>query len=258
MKKYRLISWNVNGIRAVARKGFVPWLSAEAPDVLCLQETKAMPSQLSDELLKVPCYGAQFCWGKRKGYSGVATYSRPKPKKIERGMGAAAFDKEGRVLIHHFPEFVLFNVYFPNGKSRQERLDYKMGFYEEFLKAMKRYRKKGRKNIVVCGDVNTAHKEIDLARPKANAKISGFLPEERQWIDKFLDAGFIDAFRVFDKSPSKYTWWDMQSRARERNIGWRIDYFFVSETLKKNLKAAVLHDVIYGSDHCPIELELRF
>lgn len=258
MKKYRLISWNVNGLRAVARKGFVSWLSVEAPDVLCLQETKAMPSQLSDELLNIPHYGAEFCWGERKGYSGVGTYSRSRPKKIERGIGVTAFDKEGRVLVHHFPEFVLFNVYFPNGKSRRERLDYKMGFYEEFLKAMKRYRKKGCKNIVVCGDVNTAHKEIDLARPKANSKISGFLPEERKWIDKFLDNGFIDAFRVFDKGAHKYTWWDMQSRARERNIGWRIDYFFVSETLKKNLKSALIHDVIHGSDHCPIELELRF
>jgi len=258
MKKYRLLSWNVNGIRAGARKGLVAWLRAEAPDVLCLQETKAMPSQLDAGLLAVPGYGAEFCWAERKGYSGVGTYSRSQPGKVERGIGVPGFDREGRVLIHHYPEFVLFNVYFPNGTSGPERLKYKLRFYDAFLKVLGRYRKKGKKRLVVCGDVNTAHREIDLARPRENAKSSGFLPEERAWIDRLLAAGFIDTFRHFEPGPDHYTWWDIQSRARERNVGWRIDYFFVSEALEKNLKAAAIHDAVMGSDHCPIELVLGF
>ncbi|MFH2203580.1 MAG: exodeoxyribonuclease III [Elusimicrobiota bacterium] len=258
MKEYRLLSWNVNGIRAAARKGLVPWLKAEAPDILCLQETKAMPSQLTAELLEVPGYGAEFCWAERKGYSGVSTYSRPKPKKIERGLGRVEFDREGRVLIHHYPEFSLFNVYFPNGTSGPERLQYKLRFYDAFLETLQTYQDGGRRNIVVCGDVNTAHREIDLARPKENAKSSGFLPEERAWIDRLLAAGFIDSFRHFEEAPDRYTWWDMKSRARERNVGWRIDYFFVSAPLKRRLQSAAIHDGIMGSDHCPIELVLGF
>ena len=258
MKNYRLLSWNVNGIRAVEKKGLVPWIKADAMDVLCLQETKAQPDQLSEALKNVPGYGAEFCWGERKGYSGVGTYSRVKPVKTERGLGVKEFDGEGRVLVTHFKEFVLFNVYFPNGKARAERLDFKMRFYDAFLKTMQAYRKKGHKNLVVCGDVNTAHKEIDLARPKENAKISGFLPEERAWIDKFLEADFIDTLRHFDPSPERYTWWDMVTRARERNVGWRIDYFFVSASMKKNLAGAGILDHVMGSDHCPIELTLRF
>jgi exodeoxyribonuclease-3 len=257
-KKYRLLSWNVNGIRAVEKKGFIPWLKADAPDVLCLQETKAQPDQLSEELKNVESYNAEFCWGERKGYSGVGTYSRHSPIKVERGLGIKEFDQEGRVLIHHFKEFVLFNVYFPNGKARAERLKFKMDFYDSFLKTLQKYRKKGMKNLVVCGDVNTAHKEIDLARPKENSKVSGFLPEERAWMDKLLEADFIDTLRHFDDAPGRYTWWDMISRARSRNVGWRIDYFFVSSNMKKNLEGASIHDHVMGSDHCPIELSLKF
>lgn len=258
MKTLRLLSWNVNGIRAVSKKGLLPWLKAERPDVLCLQETKAQADQLSDDLLKVDGYCLELCWGEKKGYSGVGTYSRFAPVKVERGLGLAEFDREGRVLIHHYKEFVLFNVYFPNGKASPERLAFKMRFYDAFLKTMAEYRKKGKKNLVVCGDVNTAHKAIDLARPKENSKVSGFLPEERAWIDKFLEAGFMDTLRRFDDSPERYTWWDMQSRARERNVGWRIDYFFVSIEMKENLRGAGILDEVLGSDHCPIELRLGF
>ncbi|MCG6912756.1 exodeoxyribonuclease III, partial [bacterium BMS3Abin03] len=160
-------------------------------------------------------------------------------------------------IITEYKEFILFNIYFPNGKASKERLAYKMDFYETFLKHLKKLLKQGKK-IVICGDVNTAHKEIDIARPKENSKISGFLPEEREWIDRFLDAGFIDTFRVFNQEPDNYTWWDMITRARERNVGWRIDYFYISENLKKNLKSAFILSDVMGSDHCPIGIELKF
>lgn len=167
-----------------------------------------------------------------------------------------AFDNEGRALIHVYPDFVLFNIYFPNGKSRPERLKFKLDFYETFLKVIDRYRKRGEDKIVICGDVNTAHKEIDLARPKENRKISGFLPEECAWLDKLLARGFVDTFREFEKGPGHYSWWDMQSRARERNVGWRIDYFYVSENLRPRLKNAFILPEVMGSDHCPVGIEL--
>jgi exodeoxyribonuclease-3 len=258
MPDYRLVSWNVNGIRAVERKGFLTWFKEQSPDVLCLQETKAELSQLGETLTAVPGYSADFCWGERKGYSGVATYSKRPALSVERGFGQAEFDREGRILVHRFPEFTLFNIYFPNGKSGPERLDYKMRFYDKFLSVLDARRKKGEKNLVVCGDVNTAHKEIDLARPKENRKISGFLPQECAWMDKLVAAGFVDTFRQFEPGPGHYSWWDMQSRARERNVGWRIDYFFVSEPLKGNLKAAAIRPEVMGSDHCPVEATLRF
>lgn len=258
-KKYRIFSWNVNGIRAVAKKGvLLPWIRKEKPDVLCLQETKAMREQLGPELLEIPGYRAEFCSAEKKGYSGVGTYCRPAPEDVRCGFGVPEFDREGRVLVHRYPEFTLFNVYFPNGKARPERLDYKMRFYKSFLKVLAKCRRRGEKNLVVCGDVNTAHKEIDLARPKANSNISGFLPEERAWIDKLIGAGFIDTLREFEKGPDHYTWWDLMTRARERNVGWRIDYFFVSDSLRPKLKKARIHDQVMGSDHCPIEIVLQF
>ncbi|PCI36349.1 MAG: exodeoxyribonuclease III [Elusimicrobia bacterium] len=257
-KNYRVLSWNVNGIRAVAKKGFLEWLPSSKGDIVCLQETKALPEQLTDEIKNIKKYRSSFHSAERKGYSGVAIYSKPEVRTIEGSLGEPEFDREGRVLVHHYPEFTIFNVYFPNGKSRQDRLDYKMRFYAWFLNLMKRYRRKGIKNLVVCGDVNTAHKEIDLSRPKENSKTSGFLPEERAWIDKFLEAGFIDTFREFDTGGENYTWWDMITRARDRNVGWRIDYFFISESLRKNLKSARILPDIMGSDHCPIEIQLQF
>jgi exodeoxyribonuclease-3 len=256
MKKVRILSWNVNGIRAAYKKGFIDWFTKENPDILCVQETKAMKQQLSDELLNVNGYTSYFSSAERKGYSGTATFTKPNPVKVLNGIGIEKFDSEGRFLVTEFDEFVLFNIYFPNGKAKPERLQYKMDFYEDFLKHLKKLLKQDKK-IVICGDVNTAHKEIDLARPKPNEKISGFLPEERAWIDKLLETGFIDTLRVFNQKPEQYTWWDMMTRARDRNVGWRIDYFFISDNLKDNLKNAFILPDVMGSDHCPVGIELK-
>ncbi len=257
MSTLKLVSWNVNGIRAAYKKGILDWFKDAKPDILCLQETKAHPEQLTEELLSVKGYKSFFSSAEKKGYSGVVTYSKPEPVEVKNGLGVKKFDSEGRFIITDYKEFILFNIYFPNGKASKERLDYKMEFYETFLKYLKKLLKQEKK-IVICGDVNTAHKEIDIARPKENSKISGFLPIEREWIDKFLDTGFIDTFRVFNQEPDNYTWWDMITRARERNVGWRIDYFYISENLRKNLKSAFILSDVMGSDHCPIGIELKF
>ncbi len=256
MKNIKLISWNVNGIRAIAKKGFHDWIKKENPDILCLQETKAWKEQLDDSLINIDGYTSYFSEASRKGYSGTAIYTKEKPREIKYGIGIEEFDSEGRFLIAEYPEFILFNIYFPNGKARVERLKYKMDFYEAFQKYAVNLTENG-KNVIVCGDVNTAHKEIDLARPKPNSKVSGFLPIEREWIDRFLSAGFIDSLRMFNTKPGIYTWWDMISRARDRNVGWRIDYFFISESLKKNIKNAYTLPDVMGSDHCPIGIELE-
>lgn len=256
-KSIKILSWNVNGIRAAYKKGILDWFKNVNPEMLCLQETKAHPDQLVDELKNVNGYESHFSSAEKKGYSGVVTYTKEKPLNVKAGIGIKKFDSEGRFIITEFKEFILFNIYFPNGKASKERLQYKMDFYDAFLKHCKKLLKQSKK-IVVCGDVNTAHKEIDLARPKENSKISGFLPEEREWIDKFISAGFVDTFRIFNDEPENYTWWDMITRARERNVGWRIDYFYASENLKDNIKSASIHSSVMGSDHCPIELELKF
>ncbi|NWG29846.1 MAG: exodeoxyribonuclease III [Ignavibacteriaceae bacterium] len=254
-KTFRILSWNVNGIRAIQKKGFLDWFKKENPDILCLQETKAHPDQLDDELKNIPGYESYFSSAEKKGYSGVVTYTKLKPKSVQQGIGVKKFDSEGRFIITEFDEFTLFNIYFPNGKASAERLQYKMDFYETFLKHCKKLLKECKK-IIVCGDVNTAHKEIDLARPKENSETSGFLPQEREWIDKFLAAGFIDTFRMFNQEPEQYTWWDMVTRARERNVGWRIDYFYISENLREKITSAKIHQDVMGSDHCPISIEI--
>jgi exodeoxyribonuclease-3 len=255
MKKIRILSWNVNGIRAAYKKGFLDWINKEKPDILCIQETKAQQEQLPDELINIEGYHSYFSSALRKGYSGVAIYTKPEPKSIKKGFGIEKFDSEGRILIAEYPEFILFNIYYPNGKASPERLHYKMEFYDAFLKYVDKLKKKG-KNIIICGDVNTAHKEIDIARPKENEKISGFLPEEREWIDKFLSHGYLDTFRMFNQEPDNYTWWDQVTRARDRNVGWRIDYFYISENLKKKIKNAFIMPDVMGSDHCPIGIEI--
>jgi exodeoxyribonuclease-3 len=251
----RIISWNVNGFRAIYKKGFKDWLHKEKPDILCLQETKAEEVQIEKQLAEIEGYRWFFCSGVKKGYSGTAIFSKEKPLSVSRAMGHEAFDCEGRILVAEYPSFVLFNIYFPNGKSGPERLKYKMDFYEHFLKHVSKLKAKG-KSVVICGDVNTAHKEIDLARPKENSDISGFLPEEREWMDRFVKAGFLDTFRMFHPEPQQYTWWDMKSGARARNVGWRIDYFFVSDNLKAKVKEAFILPEVMGSDHCPIGLIL--
>lgn len=255
MKKYSLISWNVNGIRAIANKGFLPWLKRTKPDILALQETKAHPDQLTKELLNPEGYFSYWHLGERKGYSGVGLYTREEPQELRTVFGIKKLDDEGRTMLADFGSFILLNVYFPNGGQGEHRLRYKMEFYDAFLDLLKKLRK-AEKKIVICGDVNTAHTEIDLARPKENSTVTGFLPEERAWIDKLIAAGFIDTFRVFNKKPNNYTWWDYKTRARERNVGWRIDYFFISENLKKHLKKAAIYPTVQGSDHCPLGIEL--
>lgn len=253
----RLLSWNVNGIRAAQKKGFIDWVLKENPDVLCLQETKAHPEQLSEELLNINGYKSYFSSSiVKKGYSGVAIYSKQEPIKVENGFGIPRFDDEGRIIVADYKNFVLINIYFPNGKASPERLKYKMDFYDAFLDYANNSLKKGKK-LIICGDVNTAHKEIDLARPKENEKISGFLPIEREWMDKFFSQGYFDTFRMFNSEPENYTWWDQVTRSRERNVGWRIDYFFVSENFKQNVKNASILEDVMGSDHCPVGIEIE-
>jgi exodeoxyribonuclease III len=250
-----LVSWNVNGLRAAAKKNFLEWFGAENPDVLCIQETKSSEDQLPESLRKTAGYRAFFSSAEKKGYSGVALYTRMEPQRVAEGWGDRRFTGEGRVLAADYGSFILFNVYFPNGKASAERLRYKMAFYESFLKHVDSLHRAGRR-IVVCGDVNTAHREIDLARPRENAKVSGFLPEEREWIERLLAAGFVDTFRKFESGGGHYTWWDMKSGARARNVGWRIDYFFVNEPLASGLQSSDILSDVTGSDHCPIRLVL--
>jgi exodeoxyribonuclease-3 len=254
MKK--IVSWNVNGIRAIYRKTKYEWFKEYNPDIICIQETKAHPEQLSNPQKRIEGYHSYFESAQRKGYSGVMVFTKDEPKEIIHGLGQKEFDEEGRTLELIYDDFILFNVYFPNGKASKKRLDFKMTFYDAFLKKTKALVKKG-ENVIVCGDVNTAHKEIDLARPKENSDTSGFLPIEREWIDRFLEAGFKDSLRMFHDEPELYTWWDYKTRARERNVGWRIDYFFVSENMADRVKGATIHDQVMGSDHCPIEIEVE-
>jgi exodeoxyribonuclease III len=255
-KEIRLLSWNVNGIRAVKTRGFLDWLKKNSPDILCLQETKATPEQLEPELRQPEGYFAFWNHPERKGYGGVATMSRLEPSRTDLKLGNEILDGEGRIILTGYPEFTLLNVYFPNGKKDSTRLKYKMDFYREFLIYADKLKNKGEK-LVICGDYNTAHQEIDLARPKANEKISGFLPEERAWLDELVSHGYTDTFRHFHKEPGQYSWWDIKSGARARNVGWRIDYFFISNNLLPNLASAFILPEVTGSDHCPVGIVLE-
>lgn len=256
MGRIKILSWNVNGIRAVHKNGTFDTFLSENADIFCVQETKASEDQLPEALIYRKDYDSYFSSAEKKGYSGVALYTKRKPNSVMKGFGIDRFDSEGRILIADYHDFVLFNIYFPNGKMSSERLKYKMEFYDAFLDVAETLNRQGR-NIIMCGDVNTAHKEIDLARPKENEKSSGFLPEERAWIDKFISYGYIDTFRLFHNEIDQYTWWDYKTKARERNIGWRIDYFFVNDRLKDNIISADILPNIPGSDHCPISLEIE-
>lgn len=251
----KLISWNVNGIRAAEKKGFLDWLAASGGDIVAVQETKAHPDQLSAKLREPAGYVTHWDWAEKKGYSGVATFARRAPTSSERGLGDSLFDHEGRTLIQDHGAFVLFNIYFPNGGRGPEWVDHKLAFYRHFLTRVQAYRAAGR-SVIVCGDVNTAYAEIDLARPKENVKTSGFMPIEREAMGEFYTAGLTDTFRHLHPEAVKYTWWDQVSRARERNVGWRLDYFFVTPELLPRVTAAEVHDDVLGSDHCPISLTL--
>lgn len=253
----KIISWNVNGVRAAQKKGFLDWLQRESPDIACIQETKAHPDQLDFELLNPKGYHVFWSWsGVKKGYSGVATFTKQKPLQVKKDFGVECYDCEGRMLLTEFPKFTLLNIYFPNGGRGPERVKYKLDFYEETLKLVQSLKAAG-KRVIISGDYNTAHQPIDLARPKENETTSGFLPEERAWLDKWMEHGQVDIFRKFNSEPHQYTWWDMKSGARARNVGWRIDYHFVTQDLVSDVKNATIHMDVLGSDHCPIGLELK-
>jgi exodeoxyribonuclease III len=249
----KLMSWNVNGLRAVWKKGFTDWLATAGPDIIGLQETKISADQLTPEMITLPGYTSYWAHAEKKGYSGVAIYTRHTPIHVGYGLGDPQFDSEGRTLWADFGDWVFYTIYYPNGQRSDERLTYKLQFYDAFLIHANQMRQQG-KAIVVCGDFNTAHYPIDLARPKENEKVSGFLPIERAWLDSLVSAGYVDTFRVFEPGPNQYSWWNMRTRARERNVGWRIDYFFVSDDGLGRLKGANIHPEVLGSDHCPVSI----
>jgi exodeoxyribonuclease III len=253
----KLLSWNVNGLRASYKKGAFNNIFELDPDIFCLQETKAHPDQLPEEVRNPAGYHAYFDHSKmRQGYSGVAIYSKVKPEKVEYSLGNPELDKEGRIIIAHFKDFVLLNGYFPNGGEDPARLKYKLEFYDQFLVFIEKLRKQG-KEVIFCGDINTAHNEIDLSRPKENSNHTGFLRIERDWLDKVISKGYIDTFRHLHPTEVKYSWWDMKTFARDRNVGWRLDYFFISPDLLPHLKSAQILNNVMGSDHCPVWLELK-
>lgn len=260
MENYRFISWNVNGIRAIDKKGALKWIDEQKVDILSLQEIKATNEQIPSTLFDKKFKHLFVNSGSLKGRHGVALYCNTEPYFIDNAEHIDTL-KEGRINEIHFKtkkyDIAFFNVYFPNGQMNEDRLKYKLAFYDRFLEYCLKLKKDG-KSIIVCGDVNTAHTEIDLKRPKANEKISGFLPIERAWIDKFLASGFIDTFRFINGNVEhRYTWWSYKFNARKTNAGWRIDYFFVSNDLKDNITDAKILSDILGSDHCPISLEIN-
>ncbi|MDE2173403.1 MAG: exodeoxyribonuclease III [Patescibacteria group bacterium] len=251
----KIVSWNVNGLRSLGKNGYwEAFLKGTKPDIFCLQETKASPEQLGDEFLSPAGYSAFFSSCQiRKGYSGVAIYSKTEPLSVIYGMGIKEFDREGRLVGAEYEDFWLLNAYFPNGGQGPERLDYKLRFYDAFLVFAEKLRKQ--KPVIFCGDVNTAHEEVDLARPKENEENTGFLPEERAWIDEVVNAGYVDSFRrLHPNAVGAYTYWDLKTHARDRNVGWRIDYFFVAQEFMKRVRKAEIHPDIYGSDHCPLSI----
>lgn len=253
-----ILSWNVNGIRAAERKGFLPWLTKSGAEIVGIQETKVSdPNVLSEELRHPDGYHTYWnCSVKKKGYSGVAAYSKLEPKTVQTEFGPGLLSDEGRMIECDYGSFLLINLYIPNGGMGEDRLSYKLKFYHQLLDYLVALKKRGKK-IVFCGDINTAHHEIDLAHPKENVHRSGFMPVEREWLDKFEAAGFIDTFRVFHPAePGHYTWWDQRTGARARDIGWRIDYFYISPNLKSHLRDAFILKKVLGSDHCPIGITL--
>ncbi len=252
----KLASWNVNGIRAVARKDFLPWMESLGADVVCVQESKAKPEQLTEDLLHPLGYHSFWNSAEKPGYSGVAIYSKQEPLRIHAGLNVPELDTEGRVLTAEFSDFVLVNSYFPNSQREHTRLGYKLQFCEQMYRYLENLRSQ-QKNIILCGDFNIAHRPIDLKNPKANENNAGYLPEERAWMESFLSRGYVDGFRQFNPGPDHYTWWSYRPGVREKNIGWRLDYFVVNQEFRDRMKGVEHQSRVMGSDHCPVLLELR-
>lgn len=259
-KRIKLISWNVNGLRAVLKKDFFKSFDSLDADIFCVQETKLQEDQLPEEAVDHKNYKSHWSFSTiKKGYSGVGIWTRVEPRSVGYGIGIKEYDQEGRIVELDFGDFILFNIYFPNGQMSDERLAYKLDFYTDFFSYANRLKRAGR-SLVIAGDYNTAHNEIDLKNPKANEKRSGFLRIERDWLDKITASGYVDTFRHFYPETEKYSWWTYRFKARERNAGWRIDYFFVTPDLIENnhVKEAFIDNDILGSDHCPVGLVLEF
>lgn len=249
----KIISWNVNGLRAVYKRNFLEWLDKTGADIVCLQETKAQVDQLPPDLIKPKNYYSYFNSAIKKGYSGVAVYTKEKPIAVKDKLGMARFDQEGRMLKLEYPDFILINFYLPHGGRQKENLDYKLEVYDFISAHLKKLKKE---NIILIGDFNIAHNDVDLTRPKQNQNNIMFTPRERKEIDKLVNSGFIDTFREFHKEGGWYTWWPYFANARERNLGWRIDYAFVSKNLTPKLKDAFILNQVRGSDHCPLGIEV--
>jgi exodeoxyribonuclease III len=251
-----LVSWNVNGIRSVAGKGLLEWLDRTQPDILCMQETKAHPDQLTPEIREPAGYYSYWASAQKKGYSGVGVYVKKRPLSYSF-LGREEFDSEGRVQVLEYREFTLINAYFPNSQeAASARLQYKLAFCGAMLLFCNRLRKQGR-HIVLCGDYNIAHKPIDLKNPRANENNAGFLPEERAWMDTFIAAGYTDTFRMFNQNPGNYTWWSYRFQARAKDIGWRIDYIFVNQEFQDRVREARILKDVMGADHCPVQLKIK-
>lgn len=253
----RLYSWNVNGIRAAVRNGLVEWIEQAKPDVLCVQEIKACAEDVPEAVLNLPGYSSVWHPAKKKGYSGTGTlFRKGKEPTSVRPMGVGRFDDEGRAQVIECDGFTLINAYYPNSQPERRRLDYKLGFCTAMVRLCNRMTKAG-KRVAVCGDFNIAHKDIDLARPKENRDNPGFYPEECAGLDRFAAAGYVDTFRHFNKEPGQYTWWSYRFNAREKNIGWRLDYFWVNKALLPSVKKAAIHAEAMGADHCPVSITLE-
>ena len=252
----KITTWNVNGIRAALTKGILDWIGDFKPEVVCFQELKAKPEQVEFQPFMDLGYSVIWNAAERPGYSGVATLLRNEPLNVKLGIGIQEFDVEGRVIQTSHPNFELFNIYFPNGGQENQRVPYKLKFYEELLRLCDELHKQG-KNIIITGDFNTAHKEIDLKNPKANEKNTGFLPEEREWIDRYLEHDFVDIFRKLYPEKEQYSWWTYRFNSRARNVGWRLDYYLISKPLVEEVMDVTIHDEILGSDHCPVTLEIK-
>lgn len=251
----KVYSWNVNGLRAVAKKNFFEWIIEESPDVLFIQETKIQAETLTGELRNIEGYHSYFSYAEKKGYSGTGVYSKIEPDEVYYGFGIEEFDSEGRIVAVRFGNTVMFNIYFPNGQMSDDRLDYKLRFYDAALEHFEVLRRSGH-NILISGDYNTAHNEIDLKNPKANEKYSGFLRIERDWLDKLVAAGYVDTFRALYPDKVQYSWWSYRFNARKNNAGWRIDYHFVNREFFPKVKDSYIMNDVFGSDHCPVVVDL--